>query len=150
MFVGHERQPQVECFAFNGIWRHSLCNNGKSPDIKTRVFQPKTSSRNKPTKRTVNFRLPFVAHERQCLSSLFTQIKILIPFRKFNFNVTQFVSQVSCVTGYHDNPACNSINLPGRESTAGEWHTYRIFDWFTIWIFNLKNFNYALSNVLHS
>ena len=44
--------------------------NGKPPDIKTRVFQSKTSSRNNPTKGTVNFRLPFVAHGRLCLSLL--------------------------------------------------------------------------------
>ena len=53
---GHERQLEVHI------------SNGKSPDIKTRVFQPWTSGRNKPTKRTVDFRLPFVAHERLCLN----------------------------------------------------------------------------------
>ena len=43
-------------FSFDAFWHHRICN-GKSPDIKTRVFQSKASSRNSATKETVNFRL---------------------------------------------------------------------------------------------
>ena len=43
-------------FSFDAFWHHRICN-GKSPDIKTRVFQSKASSRNSATKGTVNFRL---------------------------------------------------------------------------------------------
>ena len=51
-----ERQPEVDLFSFDAFWHHRFCN-GKLQDSKTRVFQPKTSRRNSPTKGTVNFRL---------------------------------------------------------------------------------------------
>ena len=55
------RWSEVDFFSFDAFWHHRIFN-GKSPAIKTRVFQSKTSSRNSATKGAVNARFPLVAH----------------------------------------------------------------------------------------
>ena len=49
--------------------RHPV-HNDKPPDTKTRYFLPIMGSKNKPTDETFHLRLPSVAQERLCLSSL--------------------------------------------------------------------------------